>query len=286
MKGKILITGASGNVGSHVLEYLISQEKSVVAATRMEDKESDRELLEYRQFDLIDPSTWSRALDGVSRVFLMRPPPISNIRRDMLPFIKYMKEMGIHQVVFLSVQGAENNKIVPHHKVEQALLDLEIPCTLIRPSFFMQNLTTTHLEEIRDEKRIFVPTGKGKTNFIDTRDIGEICARVFLDEKYINQAYTITGETSYTHGEIAEFLSRGLNEEIRFVDPNSFQFVNYHLRKGRKLAMTLVMLALYSVVKSNKGNVTTGDSEKILSRKTISLEQFIQDHRALFLGNE
>ena len=54
---------------------------------------------------------------------------------------------------FLSVQGAESNPIVPHHRIERAICDLGLPYTLLRPSFFMQNLTTTHLPEIRDEHR-------------------------------------------------------------------------------------------------------------------------------------
>lgn len=271
MKEKIFVSGSTGNIGSQVMHCLLTEGVAVVG------KKSFR-------FDFTDRSTWSDYLDGVTRVFLMRPPHISNIKRDMLPFLKHLKEIEIKQVLFLSVQGAENNKLIPHHKVEKYCMELDLPYTFIRPSFFMQNLTTTHLSEIRDEKMVFVPSGEGKTNFIDARDIGEIAAKLLLSDEHIEKAYTITGEQSYSHGEIARHLTEELGVEIRFISPNPFHFVLYHLRKGKKLSMALVMLALYSVVKLGNGDVSTDDSEAILQRKTRSLEDFIRDYRSLFLG--
>jgi nucleoside-diphosphate-sugar epimerase len=148
----------------------------------------------------------------------------------------------------------------------------------------MQNLSTTHLSEIRDGKMLFVPAGKGKTNFIDVRDIGEITALMFLNEKHLNKAYTVTGERSVSYQEVADCLSEGLGVHITYVNPGPLRFVSFHLKRGRKLAMTLVMLALYSVVKSGNGDITTRTSEEILGRKTRNLEWFIQDHKHLFLG--
>lgn len=278
------ITGATGNVGAPLTEYLLSRGERVVAATRSEDKKSDNPLLEYRRFDFTGAETWPAALDGVTRVFLMRPPHISNIPRDMEPFMEHLKKTGIGQVVFLSVQGADENSLVPHHKVEQALFRLGLPYTVLRPSFFMQNLTTTHLDEIRREKRVYVPSGRGRTNFIDARDIGEIGARVMLDGDHIGKAYTITGDVSYTHGEVAERLSAILDEDIRFVSPGPFRFIVHHLKRGLPLGKILVMLALYSVVRLNRGDVTTGDSEILLGRKTGSLDRFILDHASLLRG--
>jgi uncharacterized protein YbjT (DUF2867 family) len=280
------VTGATGNVGKEVVTHLLAKGQKVIAAKLPHEQTEDGEFLSYQNFDFTDSSTWKTCLDGVSKVFLMRPPHVSKIKRDMYPFMEYMKKQGIQQVVFLSVQGVEKNKIVPHYKVEVFLRELEIPYTFVRPSFFMQNLTTTHLSEIRDDKMVFVPTGKGKTNFIDVRDIGEVMALMFFDNKHQNQAYTITGDRSYSYQEIADYLTDGLGRKIEFINPNPLKFVAFHLKSGRKLAMTLVMLALYSVVKSGNGDISTTTSEEILGRKTRSLEEFIQDHKSLILGEK
>lgn len=266
------------------MKNLLSMGYRVTAAKRSREEREDTADLLWRNFDFTDNRTWEACLEGVSRVFLMRPPHISNIGRDMYPFMKYLKRKGVKQVVFLSVQGVENNRLVPHYKVEKFLGELEIPSTFIRPGFFMQNLTTTHLSEIRDERIVYVPAGKGKTNFIDVRDIGEIMARMFADDTHIGKAYTVTGEKSYSYDEIAAALTGGLGREIRYANPDPFSFIIHHLRRGRKLAMTLVMLVLYSVVKSGKGDISTTTSVEILERETIGLDRFIQDHKAQLTG--
>ncbi|MBI9104372.1 MAG: NmrA family NAD(P)-binding protein [Spirochaetales bacterium] len=284
MSEKYFVTGATGNVGDQVVKHLRKKGKNVVAAKLPHETTEDSVNLVYKNFDFNNPDTWTECLKGVTRVFLMRPPHISNIKRDMYPFMEYMKNSEIEQVVFLSVQGVENNKIIPHYKVEKYIEKLDLPHTFIRPSFFMQNLTTTHLSEIRDEKMVFVPTGEGRTNFIDVRDIGEVMALMFLNDRHLNKAYTITGGKSYSYSEVAGCLSKGLDLDIKFINANPISFFSYHLKRKRKIGMTLVMLALYSVVKSGKGDITTSISEAILGRKTIGLDQFITDHKSLLLG--
>ena len=284
MQNKILVTGATGNVGTQVVNYLLKDGREVIGAKLPHENPATEPGLSWIDFDFTDPDTWGASLDGVSRVFLMRPPHISKIDRDMAPFMRFMKDEGVELVVFMSVQGVEHNKMVPHYVVEQACIEYELPYVFIRPSFFMQNLTTTHLAEIRDERVVFTPTGRGKTNFIDVRDIGELAAKILSEEGHLNRKYTVTGEKSYSYAEIAEELSSGLDVSIRFVNPGPIRFIARNLRQGRKLAITLVMLFLYSIVKFGKGDITTGDTEAILGRRPRSLQDFIADHRTLLLG--
>ncbi len=286
MNDKYFVTGATGNVGAEVVYHLTAKGKHVIAAKLAHETTTDRENLEYRVFDFTDEKTWEDCMDGVNKVFLMRPPHISNIKRDMYPFLRFLAQRGVKQIVFLSVQGVEGNKMVPHYDVEQACLELALPYTFVRPSFFMQNLTTTHLDEIRDEKQLMIPAGKGRTNFIDVRDIGEIMAKMFFDDSHIRRAYTVTGQTSFSYSEVAAKLSEGLGEEIRYANPGALRFIGYHRKKGRKLAMTLVMLALYTIVRLGKGDISTDTSELILGRKPRTLDDFISDNRNLLLGQE
>ncbi len=284
MKETFFVTGANGNVGKEVVRHLCERGQKVIASKRATSNQQDTQEITYRYFDFTDPTTWDACLEGVTKVFLMRPPHISKIKRDLCPFLNHLKQKQIQQVVFLSVQGAETNKIVPHHTIETCIQESGLPYTFVRPSFFMQNLNTTHLAEIRDTHTLMVPTGKGKTNFIDTRDIGQICALVFFDQRHLNQAYTVTGERSYSYQEVAEHLSQGLGFSITFTTPHPFRFIALHLKQKRGLAMVLVMLALYTVVRFGKGDITTDTTQELLQRSPISLDRYIADHKALFGG--
>lgn len=283
LKGLYFIIGASGNVGREVLKNLLSRGACVRVGTHNSKLIKDEKNIEYTTFDFNDSSTWDSCLIKVTKVFLIRPPHISNIKRDMYPFIKHMKNYDIKQVIFLSVQKAETNALIPHHKVEQIIKKLSIPYTFVRPSFFMQNLTTTHLKEIRDYNKLYIPAGKGKTNFIDVQDIGELIATLFTNPKHINKAYTVTGTKSFSYQEVANCLSNELGREIVYSDSTFFEFILFHKRNSRKLGMILIMFILYSVIKSNHGDCTTSTLKILLEREPHSLESFIHENKKLFI---
>ncbi len=289
-KGGILVTGATGNVGSEVCNHLANAGVPVYAAvnprrlTGGDGGVETREQLsgtELRGFDFTGPGTWRAALDGVRKVFLMRPPHISNVRRDINPFLEYLSGTDVDHVVFLSVQGAENNRLIPHNKIERKIMELEIAYTFIRPSFFMQNLTTTHLAEVRDESMIFVPAGDGVTNFIDVRDIGEVASKVLVDVAHKNKAYTVTGDASYSYHEVVRKLSRSLGRTITYKPARAVPFLRYHLKHGRRLRYALVMYALYSVMRLGKVGAATDTFEKLVGRRPRSLDEFIDHHRTV-----
>jgi uncharacterized protein YbjT (DUF2867 family) len=272
---EILVTGASGNVGSAVVKELKKSETPFIIGSY---SSANQEPQNTRWLDFTDESSFEAALNGINQLFLMRPPAISNVKKYFHPFIDKCVEMGVEHIVFLSLQGAENNSITPHHKIENYIKEVGISYTFIRPSFFMQNLTTTHLEEIKNGE-IYVPAGNGKTNFIDTRDIGAVVAKV-LNEKnnHLNKAYEITGRESFTYGEIADIISEKLNRNIEYKSPNPILFLFNKVRSGTKFGFAIVMLALYSVARMGKADHATDDFEDLMGRKPISFNEFIEDN--------
>lgn len=284
----ILITGATGNVGTEVIRELLDLGTTPIAAVPESEIGSDRipKTIERRPFDFIDAQTWEAAMDGVKKVFLMRPPHISSIKRDMLPFLRHLATLEIESVAFLSVQGADRNRLVPHRKVEDYLVELDLPYTFVRPSFFMQNLTTTHLTEIRDERRIYVPAGDGRTNFIDVRDIGVFFARVLTEAGHVREAYTVTGVQSFSYAEVAERLSDLTGVGCRYVSARPIPFLLYHRRMGKPWGFALAMLVLYSVAKLGKADGTTDTFGRIVGRPAGTLDTFIKDHAQILTGSD
>jgi len=116
----VLVTGATGNVGSAVLRTLTANGVEARVAGRL-GRTADGAPAYYVALDFTGPGTWSAAFTGVESMFLMRPPAIGNVRRDLLPAVAAAQNAGVRHVVFLSLQGAERNKIVPHAAVEKWL---------------------------------------------------------------------------------------------------------------------------------------------------------------------
>ena len=238
---RILITGATGNVGFEVIRFLLSNDsKSIVIAGVRNVSEAKRkfsgfEHLEFVSFDFEDPETFKEALKNVDLVFLLRPPYISDVDRYFKPLIEYIAKTAITKVVFLSVQGAEKSKVIPHNKIEKLISEAGIPYLFLRPSYFMQNLTTALLPDIQYKRKIILPAGKAKFNWIDIENIGEVSA-ILLEkfDNYSNRAIDLTGYENLSFGEVARLMNEKINVPVVFVNVSPIRFFRIKIQEGMK----------------------------------------------------
>jgi uncharacterized protein YbjT (DUF2867 family) len=284
--GKILVTGATGNVGGYVCTALLDMGEQVVSAvTGTSEKTLSKtdKRSEYVVFDFTNTSTYEAALRDVDRVFLMRPPHLGK-PEDLKPFIAAMKQVDIKLVSFMSLMGVENNPFPPHHKIEKYIEEIGIPYAHIRPGFFMQNLTGVHLKEIVENSEIFIPAGKSRCSFIDAYDIGIAAAKLLsYPIKYRNTAHTITGPESIDYYEISEILTRVLGRKIIYAKPSIFKF-RKHMKTVRGFDKTFINVTtlLYLMTRMGTADKVTEDFERIVGRKPRTFEEFAIDNKNLF----
>lgn len=281
---KIFITGYSGNVGSAVANYLSENKIQYTAGVRSPQKyNKDLENVEFRKFDLEDQTTYKEALEGLDKIFLVRPPQITDVKGVFKPFIDYCKDIKIEHIVFLSLLGVEKNPFPPHHKIEKLIIESEINYTFIRPSFFMQNLIEPHASEIRDENKIYIPSGKAKISFIDTEDIGEIIGRVLTEKDHMNKSYTLTGSEAVDYEYVAKVMSDILKRKITYANPGLLEFRKHMIKKGRDKIFVNVMTVLYLTTKLGMANKVTTSAEVILKRKPRSISEFIEKNKNIWM---
>ncbi|MFC6171859.1 NmrA family NAD(P)-binding protein [Loigolactobacillus jiayinensis] len=286
---KILVLGGTGNIGFPLITELAKSDNVTIIAgvhqpTTEAAKFQDFKNVTVSKFDFLDAGTFAGVLAGVDRVFFVRPPQLAKPKVDMFPFLDQVKASQVKHIVFVSLIGVEKNPMTPHHKIEQQILKLGIPHTFIRPSFFMQNLNTTHLVDIRDHHTLFVPAGHSKTSFIDTRDIGAVAAKCLLSTEYINTELEITGEKALTYTEIAGIMSKILGTAIDYSQPSLLRFRKTMLKRGLKKEYVNVMVMLYLITQLGNANKTTTTLEQVLGRPATSFEQYVTDYKAVFTG--
>ncbi len=280
MNSTILITGITGNVGSDVANHLLKLKVPFKAGVR--DIQKARKALgseiEFVEFDFEAPETYDYALKDVNKIFLMRPPALADVEKQIKPFIDFAALKGIEQIVFLSLMGIEKNPIPPHYKIEKLILKSGISYTFLRPSFFMQNLNTTHCFDIKERNDIFIPCGKAKVSFIDTRDIGEVGAIALLEDKHKNKAYTLTGGEALDYYQVADSFTAILGRKITYSNPSPLKFRKTMIQRGIKKEFANVMVMLYITTRLGMAKSVTNDLEMILNRKPASIEQYIRDY--------
>ncbi len=282
--GMIMVTGATGNVGTEVLHLLAQQGYTVRAAVRnVAAVRAAAPNVEYVPFDFEDPATYAPALRGVRRLFLMRPPALSDTKRYINPVIDAAQTAGVDQIVFLSLLGAEKNPVVPHRHVEQYLEASGVAWTFLRASFFMQNLSTTHRDDIRDGDHIFVPAGDGRTSFVDVRDVAAVAVMALTEDGHRNQAYPLTGSEALTYGEVAQIFTDVLGRQISYPRPGALAFALRMRARGMAWSFILVMIGIYTTARFGLAGTVTPDTARLLRRAPITVQQFVQDERTAWM---
>lgn len=279
---RILITGATGNIGTEVVHYLcqLANESEIFVGVRnvesAKNKFSNLSNLSFRWFDFDQQSSFDGAFKDIDILFLLRPPHISKVDVFFPPLLQSAKNNGIDKVVFLSVQGAEKSKVIPHNKIERLIKSTGFNYIFVRPSYFMQNLTTTLLPEILKTQSITLPSGQAKFNWIDVKNIGEVSAILLQSfEKFQNKAYEITGTENKSFQEVAVIMSNltGIKYNYKSINPIRFYFKKR--ASGTKRGLAIVITILHFLPRFQNEPEISNDFDKLTGKTPTKLEEFI-----------
>jgi len=278
---KVLITGATGNVGIEVLSALKKLDHQLEIYAGVRDTEFGNEKLsnfniKTIKFDFINIETFLPALKDLDVLFLLRPPQISDVEKYFVPLIEIAKLTSVKHIVFLSVQGVENSKIIPHHKIEKLIVDSKIPYTFLRPAYFMQNYITTLRNDLVNNHRIYLPAGQAKFTVIDAEDIGSVTAKVLIEpQNHINKSYELTNNETLTFTEMAEKISKGIGKNIKFISPGIMQFFLTKRKEKMPTMLILVMIMLHYFPRFQKTPKTTQWVKIITGQEPKTFDDFV-----------
>jgi uncharacterized protein YbjT (DUF2867 family) len=218
----ILVTGSTGTIGSQVLNQLQGQSKEVRALTRSPDKLQVPAGITPVKGDLSDIDSVRAALTGVSTLFLLAPNVADELTQAMLA-LSAAREAAVKGIVYLSVFKGETYTDVPHfagkYTVERMIEDLDLPATVLRPAYFIQN-------DLRQKEPLThgvyaMPIGSKGLSMVDVRDIGaaaaiELLRRARAAAPLDRETYNLVGPDSLTGEDIAAIWSEALGRPIRY----------------------------------------------------------------------
>lgn len=282
MSRTVLVTGATGTVGGHVLDSLAERTDEIRAGVRdpVAAEPTVPAAAEVVEFDFERPETWGAAVAEVEGLFLVRPPTVSGT--DVAEFAEAAARVGVDHVVYLSALGAERNVLIPHHRIEKRVVGTDAAHTLLRASFFMQNFLEVHRVDIVEHDEVFVPAGDGRTSFVDARDLGEIAAVVLTEPGHKDRAYDLTGPEALDYWEVADIFHDVLDRPITYPNPSLLDFGARMRRRGNSLGYILLMCGIYTTARLGLAGRVTEDSRRILGRPPRGMRTFVEDHAEEF----
>jgi len=178
----ILVTGATGSIGSAVIERLAAEGAPVRALTRAPGKYKAPAGVQSVAGDMTDIPSMRAALQGVDTLFLLNAV-VPDELTQALATLGLAREAGIQRIVYLSVLNGDRFTDVPHftvkYAVERAIEQFDLPATVLRPSYFMQN--DANIKDVIAQHGVYpMALGKVGVSMVDTRDIADVAAASLL----------------------------------------------------------------------------------------------------------
>ena len=219
----ILVTGATGHVGSELVRLLAEQGAPARALVHSPDKAAPIQQLglETALGDYEQPDTLDAAMKGCGQLFLLSPPSPRQPQQEQ-HVIDAARRAGLDHVVKQSVPWAGPDAPVLfsrwHGQVEQHLAQSGLAYTLLRPSSFMQNFLMS-AQQVADQGVLYGMFGEGRVAFIDARDIAAVAAELLTSPGHQGASYTLTGPEALSAAEVAERLSAATSAADRASGP-------------------------------------------------------------------
>lgn len=285
MEPKILVTGATGTVGTEVVKQLAESGVEVRAAVRSIEKAEKKfrhPNVESVEIEFNDPESLDAAFKGIEQVFLLTP-----FTDDQVDFahmlVEAAHEHGVQHIVKLSVAGADLDPGIQfgrwHRETERCIKASGIPYTFLRPGSFMQNFINYFPPE---GGKIQLPLGEGKVSYIDVRDIAAVAAKALTEKGHEGKIYTLTGPEALSVAEVAEILSKVLGKHIEYVDVPEEEERHSMIEMGMPEWMADAMMELHRFGKAGHAAAVTDTVERITGKKPKTFLEFAKDYEGTF----
>jgi uncharacterized protein YbjT (DUF2867 family) len=214
---KILVTGGTGRVGSEVVKELQKRKADIRLLVRKNDAPTPTGV-EAVMGDLIDPVSVEKAMAGVDKLYLLNAVLPDELTQGLIAY-DLAKKLKLSHVVYHSVFRVERFKDVPHFAsklaIESALREFDVPFTIIRPNYFMQNDVT--LKDALTKAGIYpMPLGQAGISAVDVRDIAEAAAIALTSDGHFGKTYNLNGPEVVSGPKAAAIWSKVLGKEIRY----------------------------------------------------------------------
>jgi uncharacterized protein YbjT (DUF2867 family) len=281
----ILVTGATGNVGSVLVKKLLDFEGiKVRAAVRSLSKAASYQDLgvEAVEMDLTKPDTITTAFTGVQKVFILTPftPNFDELTRSLC---EAATQAGtVEHIVKLSVMGASDKSPLDtsrrHYQSEKHIEATGIPYTFIRPTAFAQQLTGIFPWVYRrGEDSFYLPIGDAKVAWLDTRDIATVAAQALATPGHEGKVYQLTGPTAVSCPEIATMISEATGRTMNYVDMPEESYKQRMSESGLTEHQVGQMSIIYRDMKDGWLAHVSDDFEKVVGRKGTLFAEFVRD---------
>ncbi|MFF0634758.1 NAD(P)H-binding protein [Nocardia sp. NPDC004151] len=280
----IVITGATGTIGSEVVRLLAGRDVKVRAVSRNPEQARVPAGVEVVRGDYADTDSMAAAFSGAEAAFLvgLLGPDYVELDRAL---VAAARAAGVRRLVKLSAIGTGDPELgrvgTWHMPGEQAVRESGVDWTILRPSSFASN-TRSWVTPIQAGQPVPNMTAVGAQGVVDPRDVAAVAAEALLSDDHAGRIYTLTGPAALTTHDQAAVLAAALDRAVEVTDIPLDVAREFMLESGMSEEYADGALAGQAFVRDGGNAIVTGDVEQVLGRAPRTYADWVRDHRTEF----
>jgi uncharacterized protein YbjT (DUF2867 family) len=282
----ILVTGATGNVGAHVVRTLTERGVAVRAFVRDPDRAARAfgPDVQLATGDFADRGSLDRALTGVDRMFLACGNVPGQVAYECAA-VDAAAAAGVSRVVKLSGPGASPDSPLVferwHGEIERHLAASGLPRVLLRPRTYLTNLLA-YARGVTETGMLFAPAGTAAISFVDPRDVGAAAAECLTGDGHEGRTYTLTGPEAITYERVAAELSAATGRTITYGSVGDEQARQAMTADGLPPMVADAVVAIFAAQRAGTMAGTTDTLRGLIRREPRTIAEFARDHAGMF----
>ncbi len=281
----ILVTGATGKVGSEVVRQLAARSVPLRALVRDPVRASPIRLpgVEIVVGDLSRPETLDAAFSGIERLFLLTPvdPDQVVVQGNA---IEAGQRAGIRQIVKVSVAGGPDAGTQIgrwHWTTEKQIEATGLDFTMLRPTFYMQEMLGFG-PSIAATSTFSATLGTGEVAVVDARDVAAVAVCALTEKGHARKIYDLTGPEALSFDAIADQISEAIGREVSYVHVPPEYARKQMLSSGMPRWLADDMLILSASFREGYGAAVSGAIREVTGRSPRTFRQFAREYASVF----
>lgn len=281
----ILVTGATGQLGSAIVNNLLLQVSPSEIAVLVRDEEKTKELkskgVQIRIGDYKNPNSLVNAFKDVEKLILISSNDFNDRIGQHKNAIDAAKKAGVKHIIYtsMSMNDIETSPLKPfladHYETEDYIKNNGFTYTMMQHSLYLDVLPMFIGEQVL-ETGVFFPAGEGRVAYASRTDLAEAIAKVALSDAFDNQSLPMTNVENYSYADVAKTLTELSGKEVAYVSPTPEVFEQ--TIKGFNLPEPIIQMSLgfAAGIKNNDFDKTFLNLQTILGRKPQSLKEYLK----------
>ncbi|NIK76874.1 NAD(P)H dehydrogenase (quinone) [Paenibacillus castaneae] len=276
---KILVTGATGKLGSLVVETLLETVPAKDLAVSVRNPEKAESLrargVDVRLGDFEQPDTLDKAFAGIDRLLIVSTDGDNETRiRQHTAAVAAAKRANVGFIAYTSLGNASENTIFlapVHRATEEAIRNSGIPYSYLRNNWYLENETSS-IQAVLGGSPWLTSAGSGKVGWATRRDYAQAAAAVLAGVGHENSVYELSGKLA-TQEELASVLAGVLGREIPVQQVDDETYASIMSSVGVPEPVVPILVGIQSAIRDGALEVESNDFQKLLGRPATSLEE-------------